>query len=74
MSSKSTGLAILQLSSPKKSPSFHPLGKPLPFFELFDEHLPHEIAGLDDFGIGNPIVNIEALSTSHDDPPLAQDC
>lgn len=56
----------------KKSSSFQSLRKPLPTFELFDEHLPHEIEGLDDFGIGNPIVNIQACSTSHDDPLLAQ--
>ena len=55
----------------KKSPSFQSLRKPLPTFELFDEHLPHEIEGLDDFGIGNPIVNIQAFSTSQDDPLLA---
>lgn len=58
--------------SQKKSPPFQSLRQPFPIFELFDEHLPHEIEGLDDFGIGNPIVNIQAFSTSHDDPLLAQ--
>ncbi len=49
------------------------LHEPFPFFELFDEHLSHEIAGLDDLRIGNPIVNIQAFSTSHDNPLLTQD-
>ncbi len=59
--------------SQKKSPSFQSLREPFPFFELFDKHLPHEIAGLDDLGIANPIVNIQPFSTSHDNPLLAQD-
>lgn len=57
----------------KKSSLFQTLRKSLSIFELFDEHLSHEIEGLDDFRIGNPIVNIQAFSTSHNDPLLAQD-
>jgi hypothetical protein len=31
------------------------------FLELFEKNLPHQMTGLNDLGIGNTIINIDAL-------------
>jgi hypothetical protein len=39
---------------------------------LFDQHLPHQIADMDDFGIGYLIDNILRTALGDDDAPVAQ--
>jgi hypothetical protein len=43
------------------------------FLELFHEHLPHQSAGLKNFGIGDAIVDIDPLPPAQDDPRGFQD-
>jgi len=40
-------------------------------FEVFQKHLPHQVAGLDNLWITQPIINIQSLAARDEDSLLA---
>src|SRR3989338_4715997 len=59
--------------SRRPSDPCHAFPQSLPLAQLLKKHFPQDIASPDHFGIGDPVINVQAFPAGGDDLSLAQD-